>query len=397
MRSTTFGLFSSAKEKLAELTAKPSIEAIDGPKVDQPVLPLSEEFVTLQMFKDVRYDPNARDVKGNLVWLEIPKKEKKKRRKQHVALDLAKPEVFLAYLAKSRTAVIASTLKANERMLPALQQKIAEQPDNLYLHACLALLTDDIKGLNLGKLIDTETFLKEQAESQYQVILKAIEVMIELRNPDNLEKIIKILNTRNDYDNYLNLAGLEFKDAQFDCVNLNYIDMRNTVFVNCGIHSSTLRQTNLQAASFTDVTFNHVDLYNANFCKAKFTRFTKDNIHYDHTTFISRKIKLNTDTIRKSLNSLMALEIPPYAIKENIYRNLANKSLKYTIEEKHALLGEMGLHDCFNSKEAEPEYITVLQKNFPTRQKCREQIQRDWEKLSLTISSTLNPKSGLGK
>lgn len=372
MKNRIHGFFNSEKEAPAEQTVEPV------------------KFVTLEEFLAVPYDPEAINKKtGELIWLEIPKK---KVRKSEFALNPQYPEQFLSYLAKCRTYVIARTLKANRDKLQEISNAVTDEPVNPPLYACYALLADDITKLDLGKLIAVEQYFKCNQESD-RGLAKTIDVIINLKNPQTHADFAESLKTRCHEDYYLNLAGMTFTEIKFDKANLNYADMRNTKLTNCSFVDSTLYRVDFHAAVFNDVKMSNVIASDANFCKCKFTNFSKDNITYARTTFISPSAKLDLDALNKTLNGLQRLDIPPYVVLENVYRNLANKKLKYTTIEKHALLGMLGVHELFNSKNPEPEYQTNPDRSAPTRQHCRETIQRDWEELAIEISKTQNTNS----
>ncbi len=384
-------LFNRDKAKSDPNKAVDDVVTLTVTPDQKPVLPLDPKFVTKEQFLSASYDPDAVDDMGRKIWLEPIKndKTKKSRPKPLMRLTVSEPEKFITHLADRRTPVVARTLKANKHLLPALQELIIQQPDNVALYACLALLSDDIKSLDLGQLIKTEAWLKTMPDSPQQ-LSKTINIMIELRNQANLADFLKTLATRSDEDYYLNLAGLDFADSNITDANLNYVNLCNTTFANATITNSVLRHADMRAASFTNVKFLRLDLSCASFIKAKFLNWDKSEIIYRSTEFIHPEVKLDKAELARLLTGLHQLNIPAYVIYKNALSNINNKNNDYSLLEKHELVGEMGLHRCFNEDSKNMSVESEYETSLPTREKCREMIQRKFERLSHKISKTAN-------
>lgn len=393
VKNKILGFFGEDKAQSADTLSNPANDTQQSGAPESTIQGWSKDHVTLKQFLDVRYDKEAKDIKTRQpIWLEIEPKAKIKSRKntKTFALNPEEPDNFLLYLASQPTSVIARTLKANRHRLGNLSTAIKFGNNNPALYICYALLTDDITSLDPDKLVAAEKYIKDR-ENTYSRFAKTISVMLELREPKNHETFAESIKQRND--DYLNLSGMKFTNIEFLESNLDYIDMRNTSFTNCLFKSCSMRHVDFDSAIFSKVKMINLNLSNSNFSKCKFMDLTKDEIIFQRATFISLTSKLTAKSIEMKLNALLQLAIPPYVVMNNVYRNLANKSLKYTLLEKHEILGVLGLHKIFNTSIPEPAYDQHLHKYFPIRHNCLETIKRDWEDLALKISARLNPTS----
>jgi len=329
---------------------------------------------------------------GKFEYYDIPKRAPLKK------LDILQPELFLRQLDGLSTKEVAELMRLNKCKLNGLKLQLKRRPNDLLLHACHALLTNNIMELQLDKIQEAASYLHAQKFDPKTII--SLNVISYVRNAKSFEEFASVLKTRETENGYLNLAGMDFSRVNFAGVNLSYANLCNTNFSEANISQANFRGANLQHVKMINTNTAQTNFCKANFCRGTLTPFADRKLEqesdgnsqlkhprFNGSTFISIRKKLNTDLLSQKLDSLLILNIPMITILENVMLNLANAKLKYTLQEKMDLLTIMFEHDFLSENVKSMNQSFMMFENIDPRKYCRRWIQKELESLVLAIAS----------
>lgn len=355
--------------------------------------PLSEimaddSFVSLEKMKSEEAKRQPED------FLVIEKNKKKRSKPKPIpylydtepknieltTLNVDDPELYLRQLSGISTKRVAELMYLNHDRIEALEGKLQLEPDNFVLYACHALLTNNIMGLDLEKLAESQNFLV--ANKFDRRIAETISVILHVRQAPSHEVFADLLRKRLHTDCYLNLAGMDFSNVDFSGANLSCAKLFGVNFSH-----AKLNRANLQMTNMVHVILDSTNCSEANFIGAKMAPFQQKGNIVQGATFIDPNKRLDVAALISILNAFFKLNIRPITMLANINRNIENPTNHYSVDEKILFLTTMVGHECFesdNHKDVPPEetWLVPFWERVSARMSCQQSILYQLRKIS---------------